>query len=378
MQSIAAMEMSPRKIIARRAAFELKPNSVVNLGIGMPEGIAQVANEEKIIEYLTLTAEPGVIGGVPNGGLNFGTGTNIDCLIDQPYQFDFYDGGGLDMAFLGSAEVDKEGNVNVSKFGPRFVGPGGFINISQNSKKVIFVGTFTAGRLKVAIEDGKVRIDQEGKEIKFIDQVQQKTFSGKYAGMRKQRVLYVTERCVFSLTEAGLELTEVAPGIDLEKNILALMGFKPIMGKPPRLMDPRIFRPEPMGLKEDLLTLPLEERLIYHPEENLFFVNFENFYVRTSEEIQKIRETVERMLKPLGKKVFTIVNYDNFNIVPELVDDYSDMVKYVMQFYEGVTRYTTSTFLRMKLGDELQKRDLAPYIYETREEARKALAQLEK
>jgi len=378
MQSISAMELSPRKIIARRAAFELKPNSVVNLGIGMPEGVAQVANEERIIEYLTLTAEPGVIGGVPNGGLNFGTGTNIDCLIDQPYQFDFYDGGGLDMAFLGSAEVDKEGNVNVSKFGPRFVGPGGFINISQNSKKVIFVGTFTAVGLKVAIEDGKVRIDQEGKEFKFIDQVQQKTFSGKYAGMKKQPVLYVTERCVFSLTEAGLELTEVAPGIDVGKSILALMGFKPIMSKPPRLMDPRIFRPEPMGLKEDLLTVSLEERLTYHPEENLFFVNFENFYVRTSEEIQKIKENVERMLKPLGRKVFTIVNYDNFNIAPELVDEYGDMVKYVMQFYEGVTRYTTSTFLRMKLGDELQKRDLAPYIYESREEARKALGQLKK
>jgi propionate CoA-transferase len=156
------------------------------------------------------------------------------------------------------------------------------------------------------------------------------------------------------------------------------MGFKPIISKPPRLMDPRIFRPEPMGLKEDLLTLSLEERLTYHPEENLFFVNFENFYVRTSEEIQQIQETVERMLKPLGKKVFTIVNYDNFNIAPELVDEYGDMVKYVMQFYEGVTRYTTSRFLRMKLGDELQKRDLAPYIYESKEEARRALAQMEK
>src|SRR5512139_723122 len=343
MQTVPPMEMSGRKIVVRRAAFELKPNSIVNLGIGMPEGVSQVANEERMLEYVTLTAESGMIGGFPMAGLNFGAGINIDALIDEPYQFDYYDGGGLDIAFLGAAEVDEEGNVNVSKFGPRFVGPGGFIDISQNSKKVCFVGMFTAGGLRTSVIDGRLRIDQEGRERKFVRRVEQKTFSGRHAAMKKQSVLYITERCVFSLCEEGLELIEIAPGVDLETGILPLMGFKPIMRNPLRLMDPRIFRLAPMGLKADLLTIPLEERFTYHPADNVFFINLENYYVKTSGEIQRMKEIVEGILAPLGRTVHTIASYDNFNVSPDLVDEYSDMVKHVTKFYETVTRYTTST-----------------------------------
>jgi propionate CoA-transferase len=255
--------LNARKIMARRAALELRAHDVVNLGVGIPECVATVAAEENLVDLMTLTAEPGVVGGLPASGLNFGAATNAEAILDQPYQFDFYDGGGLDIAFLGLAQVDARGNVDVSCFNEHLAGAGGFINISQNTKRLVFMGAFCAGHQDAQVLDGKLSITCEADTKKFVNAVEQITFNGMDAISREQSVLYVTERCVFRLMADGLELIEIAPGIDLDIDILARMGFRPSISPHLMCMDARIFCDAPMALRKELLRskLPLKATL---------------------------------------------------------------------------------------------------------------------
>lgn len=239
--SLKPMALDERKVIARRASLELVAGAVTNLGIGIPAGVPSVAAEEGVSHLLTLSIESGVNGGIPAQLGDFGLAYNADSIIEQSLQFDFYDGGGLDTSFLGLAQTDSHGNVNVSKFNGRPVGCGGFINITRAARKLVFCGSFTAGGLDVTVGAGRLTINTEGKSRKFIERVEQITFNGHDAALREQTVVFVTERAVFNLTADGLELVEIAPGVDLERDVLAHMDFKPIM-RQVSIMDPAIFQ----------------------------------------------------------------------------------------------------------------------------------------
>ncbi|HEY3364969.1 MAG TPA: CoA-transferase [Symbiobacteriaceae bacterium] len=252
---VEALPLSARKVIGRRGVLESYPGASVNLGTGIPgDTVGPVSAEEGIADSLTLTIESGVIGGVPAGGVDFGLTQNAEAIIEQPYQFDFYSGAGVDVTYMGAAEVDEQGNVNVSQFGGRTVGCGGFIDITMSAKKVVFLCSFTAGKQDVAIEGGQVKVRTNG-AVKFLKRVEQVTFAGAVAAKNDwQEIVYVTERAVFRLDQDGLVLTEIAPGCDLERDIFAHMAFRPKVASDLKQMDPALFRDGPMGIREAFLA----------------------------------------------------------------------------------------------------------------------------
>lgn len=247
----APLAMGPRKICCRRAAMELRPGSLINLGIGMPGGIGSVADEEGISDLFTLSMECGPLGGIPLGGIDFGAAVNPEAMYRMADILQIYDGGALDMAVLGFAEADQFGNVNAHSFHGRTVGPGGFIDITQNAKKLCFIGTFTAGKQEVGLKDEGLVIHTQGPQKKFLQQVEAITFSGREALRKRQEVLYITERAVFRLEERGLTLIEIARGVDLQADILDQMEFAPVIPDDLRMMDHRLFREGPMGLEPE-------------------------------------------------------------------------------------------------------------------------------
>ena len=349
------MALNERKIIARRASFALKSGKVVNLGIGLPEGVASVAAEEGQLPFLTLTTEPGVFGGLPASGHEFGPAYNADSLVEMNTMFDYYDGGGLDMSFLGAAQISAQGDVNVSRMSAsKLIGPGGFIDISQSTRNICFTSTFTAKGLDIECDgdEGTIKILEDGKIKKFVSKVYERTFSGDEAVRRGQKVFYVTERAVFRRTAAHdrLELIEYAPGIDIERDIIAQMEFDPVMSPNLKEMDSRIFRQQKMSIQ---LFGSLRDRVKYRSNDHVVFIDLFGVQLATEEDVRWFASALDEVLAPLTKEkgpADVIVTYDGFDLRSNLEEAYSAALENIEQkHYKSVKRFSGKAFRRAKL-----------------------------
>jgi len=363
-----AMEKMPldvRKVIARRAAFFLKPGDIVNLGIGMPEGVAAVADEEGMLDFVTLTTEAGMFGGKPESGHQFGPARNASACLEMNQMFDFYDGGGLDSTFLGAAQISARGDVNVSRLTPtRLTGPGGFIDISQSTGNVAFVCPFTSKGTVIELPgDGTLKVKEDGKVKKFVSEVSEITFSGDEAVRRGQKVYYITERAVFGRTAKYdvLELIEIAPGVDLQKDILDQMDFEPVISKNLKVMDSRLFSPSKMGMLEDLFGNILD-RCVYHEEDHTLFMDLFGVSLYSEDDVSNFMDALKQILVIYCSDkgpVRMIINYDGFDLGGGLEDIYSERVnKLKDKYYASVTRFSGSAFHRAKLGKVFETWDL--------------------
>jgi propionate CoA-transferase len=358
---IEKMPLDIRKIIARRAFFLLQPNTVVNLGIGLPEGVAGVASEEGMLNYVTLSTEPGVFGGLPASGHSFGPASNPEAIIEMNQMFDFYDGGGLNMAFLGAAEIAANGDVNVSRMSKnRLTGPGGFIDITQSTYNLCFLTPFTTKGLEVECPgDGNLVIKDEGKIRKFVTEVFEKTFSGEEAVRRGQTVFYVTERAVFRRTSqhSTIELIEIAPGIDLQKDILDQMAFAPAVSPSLKVMDERIFKDMKMGVLSEMFG-SLKDRCTYHEKEHTLFIDLFGITIESEADINWLVNGLAAILAPHVQSkgpVDVVVNYDGFDIRQGLDHLFTHSVKEFLEkpYYKSVRRFAGKAFKRALLGNAM-------------------------